>query len=154
MSQFIGFDYLKVGQKIKVKGRPSEDSTFVAAEIKVKNSDDQAKIEGALQRLDHQKNTLRIFHRDFALPGDIQVKGLQHNPIDLKALKSGDVVKLKGKYSASNGLMPEKIILKETMGFNVDELHGDIDKIDRKQKTLEVTGFTILVNEKTAIEGF
>jgi hypothetical protein len=154
MNQFIGFDCLKVGQRIKVKGRPSEDSTFVAWEISIKNRADQAKIEGVLQCLDHQKNTLRIFNRDFALPSDIQVKGLQHNLIGLNELKTGEVVKLKGKYSASNGLMPEKIILKETMGFNVDELHGDIDKIDRKQKTLEVTGFTIVVNEKTAIEGF
>ncbi|MCI0694726.1 DUF5666 domain-containing protein [candidate division KSB1 bacterium] len=154
MSQFIGFDCLKAGQRVKVKGKPSEDSTFVAGEISIKNRADQAKIEGVIQRLDHQKNTLRIFNRDFALPGDIQVKGLQHNLIDLKELKTGDVVKLKGKYSASNGLMPEKIILKETMGFNVDELHGAIDKIDRAQKTLEVTGFTVVVNEKTAIEGF
>ncbi len=154
MSQFIGFDCLKVGQRVKVKGNPLENGTFMAGEISIKNYADQAKIEGALQRLDHQKNTLRIFNRDFALPSDIQVKGLQHNLIDLKELKAGDAVKLKGTYSASNGLMPEKIILKETMGFNVDELHGAIDRIDRTQKTLDVTGFTVVVNEKTTIEGF
>ncbi|MGH7596195.1 MAG: DUF5666 domain-containing protein [bacterium] len=154
MSQFIGFDYLKVGQKIKVKGKSSEDNTFVASEISVRYSDDQAKIAGVLQRLDHQKKTLRLFHRDFVLPAAIQVKGLQHNFIDLKELKAGDVVKLKGKYSASNELMPEKIIMKETMGFNVDELYGAIDKIDRAQKTLEIIGFTVVVNEKTTINGF
>jgi hypothetical protein len=126
----------------------------VAWEISIKNPDDQAKIEGVIQRLDHHKNTLRIFNRDFALPGDIQVKGLQHNLIGLKELKTGDVVKLKGKYSASNGLLPEKIILKETMGFNVDELHGTIGEIHRAQKTLELAGFKVVVNEKTAIEGF
>jgi hypothetical protein len=153
MDEFIGFNDLKVGQRVKVKGKPAEDGAFTALEISVKAPADQAEIEGLIQNLDHQKNTLRIFNREIALPGNIEVKTLQPGA-GLKGLKVGDVVKLKGKYSEAKGFVPEKIKLKETMGFNVEELQGDINKIDQEKKTLNVVGFTVVVNEKTTIEGF
>jgi hypothetical protein len=154
MSQFIGFDCLKVGQRIKVKGKSSEDGSFAAWEISFKSPDRIAKIEGMIQRLDYEKNMVRLFNRDFALPDGIMAKNLQGQRVDLKKFKAGDMVKLKGKYSAAKGLAPEKLNMKATMGFNVDELHGAIDEINLEQKTLEVAGFKVIVNEKTAIEGF
>lgn len=154
MSEFIGFDSLNVGQKVKMKGKPSTNNTFVAIEITLKESDGWAKIEGAIQGVDLQKNTLRLFDQDFALPSGIVVRDVQRNFIGLENLKAGSMVKFKGKYSASTGWLPVKINMKEIMGFAVEELHGRIDRIDGKMKTLEVAGFTVLVNKKTVIEGF
>jgi hypothetical protein len=97
---------------------------------------------------------VRLFNHDFNLPGGVKVKDLQCNFVDISALKAGDLVKLKGKYSKSAGWAPEKINMKASMGFDIDELHGAIEKIDQERKTLEVAGFTVFVTEKTAIEGF
>jgi hypothetical protein len=153
MHPIIGFDHLNVGQKVKLKGKP-EGQAFSAWEISFKETDGLAKIEGVIQRLDHREGIVRLFNHDFSLPRGIKVKDLQRNFVDINVLKAGDLVKLKGQYSPSTGWVPEKINMKASMGFDIDELHGTIDTIDRERKTLEVAGFTVFVTEKTTIEGF
>lgn len=154
MDTIVGFNDLQVGQRVKIKGKPGEGGAFVAYAIDIKEPKDQAEIEGFIQSIDHPKNTLRICNREYALPDGLSVKNLQHLGAGLKSLKAGDLVKLKGTYSASKGFLPEKIAMKQNMGFNVQELQGFVDKIDRDKKILEVLGFTVLVSEKTEIEGF
>jgi lipopolysaccharide biosynthesis protein len=136
---------LKVGQRLKVKGRSGEDGVFVALEIIVKAPAAEAVIKGLIQRIDHQKNTLRLFNRDFVL-GDSRLKDLRE-----VGLKAGDMVILRGKYLASKGFVLEKIKMKETTGFDLEELQGDINKIDQEKKTVELVGFTVVVNEKTKV---
>jgi len=148
MDQIIGSNDLKVGQRVKVSGKPGEDGVFVARKICQEAPADDSEIEGLIRSIDHQKNILRLFNREFVLPDSIAVKDLQGNSIDLKDLKAGEVVKLKGTYSTLNGFVPEKIKMKESTGFDLAELQGDIDKIDQEQKTLDVVGFTVSFNEK------
>jgi len=154
MEQIIGFNDLKVGQRVKVKGKSNEAGSFVALEISVKAPADHAEIEGLLQGIDQQKNTLRIMNREITVPSTVTIKTLQLNNSGLSGLKIGDMVKLKGKYSAAGGFALEQIKVKETFGFNVEELQGAINQADREMKTLDVVGFTVLVNAKTTIEGF
>jgi len=154
MEKTIGFDNLKMGQRVKVKGKPAEGNNFSALEISIKPGDEEAALEGKIQSLDPEKNTLRLMNRDFALNGSVEIKNVQRQPIALKNLKPGDIVKLKGPYSASSGFTPAKVKMQESKGFNIEELQGGINKIDSAQKTLDILGFTVMVNDKTEIAGF
>jgi hypothetical protein len=147
-AQIIKFNDLKVGQRVKVKGKSCEDGTFAALKIIMKSPADETEIKGLIQSLDHQRNTLRLLNREFALPDGIAFKNLQRHIIDLKG---GDVVKLKGKYSEPKGFELEKIKAMEITAFDLEELQGNVNKIDQEKKTLDMLGFTVVVNEKTII---
>jgi len=154
MEKTIGFNNLKVGQRVKVKGKPAEGSGFAALEVSIKAGDDECTLEGKIQSLDPEKNSLRLLNRDFMVNGGVEIRNVQRQPITLQNLKAGDIVKLKGPYSESKGFAPVKVKLQEPKGFNIEELQGKIDKIDADGKTLDVIGFTVVVNDKTEIEGF
>jgi hypothetical protein len=151
MEQTIGFNDLKVGQRLKVKGELGDDGVFVALEINIKAQEEETAIDGLIQRIDHQKNTVRLLNREFVLPDGIAIKDLQRHSIGLQDLKAGDRVKLKGKYSKSERFVPEKIKIQETTDFDLAELQGSINKIDLEMKILDVLGFTVMVNENTSI---
>jgi hypothetical protein len=151
LNLIIGFDDLKVGQRVKVEGEPGVGNAFVAHKINMKASTDEAVVEGLIRGIDYQKNTLRLLNREFILPDGVEIRDLQRNIIGLKDLKAGDRVKLKGEYSERKGFVPEKINMKETTSFYLDKLQGDINKIDPEKKTLEVVGLTVRVNEHTRI---
>ncbi len=153
MYELTGFNDFKAGQKVKMKGRQGESGAFVAQAITLNDSADQAVIEGLIQSIAYEKNTLRILDCEIALPGSIVIKDLLRNSIALKDLKTGDRVKLIGEYLESKRFVPEKIKMKETAGFSVAELQGVIDRIDLEKKILEVLGFAVAVDEKTRFYG-
>jgi FkbM family methyltransferase len=146
MDQIIEFNYLKVGHRVKMKGKVGENGVFVAQEISLEAPADQAVIEGLIQGINLPKNTLRLLNHEFAVPNGIEIKDLQRNIIGLKDLKVGDRMKLKGKYLEHKGFVPEKIKMQETTNFNLGELQGEINKIDLEKKTLEVVGFKVVVD--------
>ena len=148
MDQIIGFNDLKVGQRVKVEGRLDEDGAFVALKIGAKAPEDEGVIEGLIQSIDHQKNTLCLLNREFILPDEVKIKDLHRDIISFKDIKAGDRVKLKGKYSELKGFVPEKIIMQEDTDYDIVELQGKIDKIDLRKKTLDVLGFTVIVKEQ------
>jgi len=153
MEKTIGFNNLKVGQRIKVKGKPAEGNDFAALGISIKAGDDECALEGRIQQVDAAAGLLRLLNRDFKLNGGVEIRNVQRQPIALPNLKVGDIVKLKGPYAA-NGFAPVKVKVQEPKGFNIEELQGKIDKMDAAGKTLEVLGFTVMVSDKTEIEGF
>lgn len=154
MEKTIGFNNLKVGQRLKVKGKPAEGNNFAALGIGIKAGDDECTLEGKIQSLDAASNTLRLMNRDFKLNGGVEIRNVQRQPITLQNLKVGDIVKLKGSFAPANGFAPVKVKAQEPKGFNIEELQGKIDNIDAAGKTLEVLGFTVTVSDKTEIEGF
>ena len=154
MEDIIGFSNLAVGQRAKIKGKPEHSGQFVALEIAMKAPAEHAEIEAIVQNVNANQKTVRVLNRDITIPDGVVVKDLNRNDVGLQDLRSGQMAKLKGKYTAADGLVVEKIKMKETMGFNVEELQGNIDEIDKDKKTLLVNGFTVIVNEKTMIEGF
>jgi len=147
VSSIVEFSDLKVGQRLKVEGTLGEDSMFVALKISIKAPEDEAVIEGCIQNVDYQKNTLRLLNREFVLPNGIVVKDSQRHIIGLKELKADDRVKLKGIYSEPKGFAAKTIKVEESKDIHLVELQGDINKIDQEKKTLNVVGFTIKVNE-------
>lgn len=154
MYDYRGFGELKVGQRLKVKGTPAADGkSFTALEIALKEQKDQAEIEGLVQGVDPSTSTLRIANMDIVIPTDAVVKNTSKMEIDLGDLREGDVVKVKGPYHASSKFVPEKVKMKESMGFNIEELQGTIDQVDEATHTFAMIGVQVVVTEKTSIEG-
>ena len=154
MEKVFGFDYLKPGQHVKVKGKPAEGGRFAALEVSLKPPDNEAVLEGKIQAVDAQASTLRMMNRDYVLPNGIEIKSAQRESITLKNLKAGEIAKLKGTFSSAKGFVPAKVKMQESKGFSIDELQGDIVNVDPSSKTLELLGFSVAVSEKTEIEGF
>lgn len=155
MSENFGFGNLQVGQRVKVKGNPGKENRFVALEISLKPGDDNVALEGKIQALEAQKNSLRLMNRDYVLSAGVELKGIQRQSLALKDFKVGQLVKIKGTYHAGNGgFTPTKVKLQESKGFNVEELQGDIEKIDAASRSFDVLGFTVVVGDKTEMEGF
>ena len=149
MAYIIWFNDLQVGQRLRAKGTPGGDDTFLAFEIRSEDPADLAIVQGFVHSIDHQSNILRILNRELVLRGSIEVKGSQDDITDWKALKSADKVTLWGKYSEPEGFMPEKIEITEAAAFGLEELRGNISRIDRENKILQINGFAVVVTEKT-----
>lgn len=153
MSANPGFGSLKVGQRVKVKGRPDAQGNFQAVEINVKPPDENIALEGKVQAVDPAKNLLRLLNRDFILPNGIELKNIQRQSIALRDIKAGDLVKLKGAYHAGNGgFAPAKVKMQENKGFSVEELQGNIEAINAETNSLQVLGFNVVTSAKTKTE--
>jgi len=151
MEHVIEFNDLKVGQRVKVKGKLCDDGVFMAQKISLKEPDDHVEIMSLIQRIDHQKNTLSLLNREFVLPDGVTIIDSKRNSLSLKELQVGTVVEIKGKYCASEGFGLEKIKIQETMDFDLVKLQGEINGIDREKNALHLAGFTVVVNEKIRI---
>lgn len=149
MAHIIWLKNLQVGQRLRAKGIPGGGDTFLAFEIRPEDPADTAIVQGFVQSIDHQGNTLRILDRELVLPGSIEVKDSQDDAADWKALKAADKVTLWGKYSEPEGFIPVSIEINESMAFGIEELRGNISGIDRENRILQVNGFAVVVNEKT-----
>jgi len=153
MYDFHGFNELTVGQRLKVKGTPGPDgASFSALEIAAKEQKDQAEVEGLVQAIDSAARMLRVVNMDFDIPVGTVIKDVSKMEIDLDRLKEGDVVKVKGHYDPSTSFVTEKVKVKESMGFNIEELQGNIDAIDPDSHTIDMIGVKVIVTEKTSIE--
>ena len=153
MYDFRGFDELKLGQRLKVKGTPNADgSTFTALEIAAKEHKDISEVEGLVQAVDASGGRLRLVNRNFSVPDSAVIKDTMKTEIGLDGLKEGDVVKVKGAYEPGSPFLASKVKMKESMGFNIEEMQGCIDSIDIDSHRFEMIGVTILVTEKTSIE--
>lgn len=154
MEAIVGLSELKVGQRVKVKGRHDSSGDFNAMEVKVKPSDDNASVEGKIQAVNPANNTITLLNREFEIGGDAEIKDLLRNSIQLQELKEGDFVKLKGEYSPENGFHVAKVKMQQFTGFEVDELQGFINGVDGENQALDILGFTVKLDKNTEVEGF
>jgi hypothetical protein len=154
MDTVIGFNDLKVGQRVKVKGNSAEGNRFSALEVVIKPQEDGVAVEGKVQEIFPEMNKLRLMHREIAIVNGAEILDLKRDKIGLSGLQAGQVVKVKGTYSAANGLVPKKIKMQEPRALAHEELQGIIDRIDARKMVLDVLGFTVEVNDKTEIDGF
>lgn len=154
MHQIVGFEHLKVGQRVKIKGRSEQDGAFLALDITPKPGDYEAEFEGVVQQLDAARHALRMLNRDFAVPATALIKDVTRQDTGLQAIQPGEVVKIKGTYSRAYGFLPAKLKVKERKSFNIEELQGAIQCLNPEAGTLEVSGVTVRLSEKTIFEGF
>ncbi|HEY6320006.1 MAG TPA: hypothetical protein VJA16_00425, partial [Thermoanaerobaculia bacterium] len=144
-------DELQVGQMLSAKGTPGRDDTFLAFELVLEGSADLVIVQGFVQSIDHETNALRILNRDLALPSGIEVRDSQGCLTDRKALKAADRVRLWGKCAEPEEFTPENIVMIEAASFGLEELRGNVGRIDRAHRTVHVAGFAVMVSEKTTI---
>ncbi len=154
MEKIFGFDELKTGQSVKVKGMSGSNGTFQAHEIKIKPSIEQAVMEGKLSGIDVAEKAIQLMNQTIRLKDGVEIRNTQRQSIQLQDLKVGDIVKLKGSYSADEGFVPVRVKMQDSSGFDLDELQGSIQNIDAANKTIQVNGFTVVINGDTEIEGF
>ena len=151
MEKVIGFDDLKVGQRVRVKGKLDGDAVK-ALEITMQPPEDDASISGMLESINYEKSSLRIIGRELAVPQNVEVKDLERNLVSFKNLKAQTMVTVKGKYSPPNSFVPRLIRMKEMLGLNVEKMKGTIEAIDHEKKTLRLLGFTVQASPKTIVE--
>ncbi len=147
------FKELQVGQWIKVKGAP-ENGVFSAHEIKIKSAGDVSVMEGKLQGVDSEKNSVTMMSREIELPENVDVKNADREPVSLGDLKVGEIAKLKGAFNEADGFNAFKVKLQEPKGVDLEELQGFIDRMDEGEKTLSVLGLNVKITDETEIEGF
>ena len=153
MYQFRGMKYVQVGGEAKVVGFPGPDRTFNALEITLKIDNDLIRIEGLVQEIDHQAHSLRIANIDIDCPEDILVEDVAGAELLFSAIHRGDLVRIEGELDDRAEFVPIQIEKKERLDFNIDVLHGLIEEVDMDAKTFQMFGLTIIVSEKTSIEG-
>ncbi|MDZ7266770.1 MAG: DUF5666 domain-containing protein [candidate division KSB1 bacterium] len=154
MPRINGLQHLKIGQRVKIKGRSEPDGTFLALDITPKPGDYEAEFEGVVQRLDPERHVLRLLNRDIAVPATALIKDVTRQETGWQAIQPGDLVKVKGTYSRAYGFLPAKLKVKERRGFAIEELQGAIQSIDPEAGTLDIIGVTVRLSEKTIFEGF
>lgn len=152
MAQIPGFEGLQPDQRVKLKGKFDEEGVFTAFEVTLRSHDENASIVGLIQEIDHASHTIQLLNRKLKVPADIEVTDFIQNDVRFEDLKPQTMVKIKVKYTAPDTLEPLLIKVRETLGFNIDKLKGEIESIDRDQKIIRVLGFHVRLTEKTVIE--
>ncbi len=151
MSQFIDFAELQEGQYVKIAGKFFPDTGFLAVEIVVEPVQGDDKIEAVLQKVDLQRNRIQVLNQELSLETVGWIQNTDNEPEKTAMLSPGTLVKIKGRYDEKQGFIPEKMKLKETLEFNIEELQGRILWVDREKRRLVVNGIPIVANGKTIL---
>lgn len=141
---------LHVGQAVSITGKYLPGEGFLAVEISPGEA--EAEIMCPIHTFDAQRNLLRVFDQTYVLSPHVEVKGLDGDPTGWAALQAGRMIKLKGKFEPEQGFLPEKIKLRDTREFNIEEMQGVISRIEPETRRLHVNGIPILINERTILE--
>jgi len=147
----IDFAELKVGHFVKICGKFRHAAGFVAVEITLEPVSDDGEIECVIQEVDRRRKTLHVCDQEILIPDGIEMKDEDGEVVNSMALQSGDMIKLKGIFTA-DGFVPRKIKLRPAKEFNVEQVQGVIDRLDYERRTMAVNGINVLVTAKTVIE--
>ena len=154
VNQGLRLSDFQAGQYVKVHGKPGQHGTIVASSISIKTPEDTSVIEGPIESLDHQTQSLRILGLELLIPLDAKIQDKSRSRVDFTSLKIGDVAKLKGTYQASGGFVTASIKVQPTEGALLAEVQGRLDSVDPLSATVRAAGFTVMVTDETAINDF
>ncbi len=141
---------LHVDQAVAITGKYLKGEGFLAVEISPGEA--EAEITCPIHAFDAERRLLRIFEHTLALPPNVEVKGLNSDPNGVAALQAGLMIKLKGAFEPALGFVPEKVKLRETKEFNIEEVQGMITRIEREAQCIYVNGIKVLINDRTILE--
>ncbi len=141
---------LQVGQAVSLTGKYLVGEGFLAVEISP--GETEAEITCPIHAFDAQHRLLRVFDYAFTLSPQVEVKNLEGDPAGLAALQAGRMVKLKGRFEPAQGFLPEKIKLRDTREFNIEEMQGVITHIERDAQRIVINGIPVLINDRTILE--
>ncbi len=149
--RLLSFNDLQIGEHVKVSGKFREREGFLAVEISPEAPGAEAEFSCGVQSV--AGGCLRVLGFQITAPHDLEIKDLDGNRLALSDLKPGTMLKLKGVYDEARGFTLQKLKLRETLEFNIDELQGVIAKIDHEKETLLINGVLVWTNAKTVIDG-
>jgi hypothetical protein len=133
------------GRQIEMKGRVQPDGSFEARRIRLRDSDDESKIEGTVTAVDPTGRTLVIGAFTVVLGNPIMQHGDQ--PSSIGELAVGQVVEAKGYWSGDQ-LHAWRLRIREAAGAaDAEEMETEIEsrveEVDRTAGTLLVLGRTV-----------
>ena len=147
----ISFNELKSGHFVKICGKFRHTAGFIAVEITLESVYDDGEIECIIQEVDRRRKTLHVCDQEVFIPDGIEMKDEDGELVNSMGLKSGDMIKLKGVFTAG-GFVPRKIKLRPAKEFNIEQVQGVIAQLDYERQTMSINGIHVLVTAKTVIE--
>ena len=152
MSDFIEFEQLQPQHYVKISGKYMDrEAVFLAVELVLEPSDGEDKYEALLQEVQAEQRTIKILGQTLRIPERLKIQNLDEQEVGMDRLKKGTMVKIKGSYDPGAGFKPDKIKIKETKEFNIEELQGKVLRVDRATKQLVVNGVPVRVNQKSIL---
>jgi len=147
-----GFERIRVGRQVRVKGVRAADGTMQAVEIEGRGSDGRVLLEGVATSIDPRRREIVLLGRTVPIPDGIAPSGPDGRDAPLGTEGSRARVRIVGRDSGVAGLRVESIQLEETQGFGIEKVEGRVDAIDRGRRTLVIAGVTVRVTPDTLVE--
>ena len=151
MDEPAGFDRIRVGQHVKVRGVSTQDGSVQAVEIKCQEPKPRVVLEG-MARFDPGGREITVMGRSIVLPEGMALLGADGHRLSPQAVRSPVRVKVVVRGTEALGFQVESVQLKETLDFIIEKLRGPVDRIDREGSTLVVAGVTVRVTPHTTVE--
>ncbi|MFA7421527.1 MAG: DUF5666 domain-containing protein, partial [Melioribacteraceae bacterium] len=141
---------LKVGDEVNVRGYLQQDSTYLAAYIKVENEDYEQReleIEGTISAI--MTNSFTVNAIIFSVDSATVIFSHEGTLLNYTDLKVGDAVKVKALLQSDGSYRATRIVLARDESEKRIEVTGLIDAVNSDNITLG--GYIIYVNSQTKI---
>jgi hypothetical protein len=94
---------------------------------------------------------IHILNWTLTLPDGIEIGSDDRRRLDAGALRVGQIVALRGRYSASEGFAPVRLRIRSARRRENLELQGRIEEISRADRTFRLLGITVAVDDRTEL---
>lgn len=141
---------LKVGERVRVRGRRDGDGRFVAFTVKIRPSSPSTRIIGPIDAIDEPQGLIRVLGRNAHVAAGCRVVDRAGAPISHRDLAAGEVVEVTGTYSGSGTFTGSSIRVSHRP--HLQELQGTLEGVSVDQRTFELFGFRVITTESTKIK--
>jgi hypothetical protein len=152
MHGFYDFGDLRIGMRVNVEGEHDGNGSLRARTISIKDDGDADEIEANVQSADPGSRTIRLLGLALSIGSEVEIKGLDKQPMPFESLASGTRIKTKGMLQEGRRFRPDKIKVKSRTPDEMDEVEGAITALDPHARTITVLGFRIACGEDCEIE--
>jgi lauroyl/myristoyl acyltransferase len=143
---------LKVGEWVRVRGRPNDDGSFVAFTVKIRPSSESAWIIGPIDEIDKPQGVIRVLGRDVHIAAGCEVVDRARGRISHRELSVGDGVVVTGAYSGAGAFSSSSIHMSHKLDLQEQqELQGAVESVSVDGRSFEVLGFRVITTESTRI---
>jgi KDO2-lipid IV(A) lauroyltransferase len=141
---------LKVGEWVRVRGRPNGDGSFVAFTVRILPSSEDARIIGPIDEFDRLRGLIRVLGRDVHIAAGCEVVDPAEGPVSHRDLSVGDRVAVTGAYSGAGAFSSSSIhISHKPDPQEQQELQGAVESVSVDGRSFEMLGFRVITTEST-----
>ncbi len=148
-TQFVFGDATKlaVGTKVQVEGVTGDNGSINA--VKIKFSDNSARIDGVIELTNMDDNTLVVFGVTVVVGSDAEIED-DEGLISFADLSAGDFVEVEGSATEN------RVFASEVERDEADDtsLRGAAQDVDAENRSLSILGIAIVTSASTQYEGF